>query len=107
MEGSEGAEEGSMEWAKAQFKRKAWKTRILEIMYDPVSVSFAEEKEILPKDTTGRLIRNPTVDEYKKAIINYASLEDLIAFCSKKRIVIKEVTDEIDKSRNDKEFWMP
>ena len=81
-------------------QRRVWKERILDKMYDPVVVNFARDRGIQPRDLLGNPISNPTINDYKAAIMMRAELDVLLAYCENKGIPIRDITDEMDKSRS-------
>jgi hypothetical protein len=81
-------------------QRRAWKQRILGVMYDPVVANFARERGIRPRDIMGEPILDPTFDDYRSAVLLGAELDHLIAYCENHAVPIRDVTEEIGRSRS-------
>ena len=76
------------------------KDQILDKMYPGTIKEFARQKGIRPESYFDDKL---TIDDYKDAISDNVSLEELIDFAKKKRIDIRDVTDGIDEDEARKE----
>ncbi|MFC1964749.1 hypothetical protein ACFLWG_01935 [Chloroflexota bacterium] len=67
------------------------KKQIVDRMYPNVVKDYAFSRGLHPKPFNGG---RPTIDDYRNAIVSKVSIDELIVFANKKRIQIRDITDE-------------
>lgn len=77
------------------------KKQIVARMYPNVVKYYAFSRGLHPKPFNGG---RPTIDDYRNAIASNVSIDELIVFANKKRIHIRDITDEIDKENTENEI---
>lgn len=88
--------------AKRRAQIVSWKKQILGIMYPGTIMNLAREKNLKPMSLV--ITGNATLEDYKEEIIQKVKLKDLIEYCQRKNIPIREITDKIDKADAEKEY---
>jgi hypothetical protein len=87
---------------EANAQRRSWKKQILNKMYPAVVMKFAKEKNLKPMNlvTTG----NASLEDYKEEIIQNVKLVELVEYCHRKNIPIRDITNEIDRATAKREY---
>lgn len=85
---------------KDSVKNSDRKKQILDKIYAPNLKKFARLRGIYPETFFDD---EPTIDDWKDAIAENVSLEELIAFAKKNSINIRDVTDGIDEDKTRKD----
>jgi len=81
-------------------KDSSRKRQIVDKMYARTIRELAHQRGLRPEKFFDE---KPTIDDYKDAIVSDMSLEELIDFAKKKRIDIRDVTEQIDQEISNKE----
>jgi len=79
--------------ARKSVKETRRKRQIVDRMYPAVVKKLALDRGLHPR----ALFSYPTVDNYRKAVVSKVPLNDLIDFANRKRIFIRDITEEMNK----------
>jgi hypothetical protein len=86
--------------AQEQIQESNRKRQIVNKMYPGTIKELARQRGLRPDSF---LNDRPTIDDYKDSIVSNMSLNELIEFAHKKRIDIRDVTNNIDEEKARKE----
>lgn len=90
--------------AKRRAQIVSWKNQILDVMYDGTIINLAKERNLRPKNLLGERIPKPSVEDYRQTIILNVRLRELIDYCNKKGVPIRDITEKIDLMDAEKEL---